>query len=93
MNGQVGVHADWEPFRNVSVVIQNNDSEEICRHYLGDLTKAGPYDRITITCNGFPHTITYEIEGNPCGPDTSLMKYIYDPDQELWVGTRVKCEV
>jgi len=85
MEGRVGVYADYEPFRNVAVVIKNNDSEEICRHYLGDLTKVGAYDRVTITCDGFPHTITYDIEGNPCDKNTNVEKYVYDPDQEDWI--------
>lgn len=92
MNPEVGVGGDWEPFRNVSVVIKSEGEKRICSHFLGDITKSGDYERLTITCDEFPHKITYEIEGDPCDPNTSVGMSVYDPQQELWVSDDISCD-
>lgn len=92
LNPRVSVTGNWEPFRNVSVVAKNEDAEVFCRHSIGDLTEGGRHEPLTVTCDGFPHTITYEIERDPCGPNTSVQKYVYDPEQELWVGMDIECD-
>jgi len=91
MNPEVGVGGDWEPFRNVSVVATNGDGEVLCRQSLGDLTEPGNHERVTLACSGFPHTITYEIEGDPCSQDTTVTKIVYDPEQEEWLPEDVEC--
>ena len=91
MTPEVGVVGDWEPFRNVSVVATNGDGEVLCRQSLGDLTEPGNHERVTLACSGFPHTITYEIEGDPCSQDTTVTKIVYDPEQEEWLPKDVEC--
>lgn len=91
MNAQVGVGADWEPFRNVSVVGKSEDGTVVCRTFLGDLTRAGDYEPVSFTCEAFPHTITYEIDRDPCGPDTTVQKMVYDDAQNDWVPEDIEC--
>ncbi|GAA3879120.1 hypothetical protein GCM10022627_35000 [Haloarcula argentinensis] len=88
----VGVVGDWEPFHHVSVLAKNKNGEVSCRKHIGDLTKSGDYEPVTFTCNEFPHTITYEIDRDPCSQGTSVSKYVYNPEQDLWQPEKVECE-
>ncbi|WEL22834.1 hypothetical protein HBNXHr_2804 [Halorhabdus sp. BNX81] len=91
MNAQVGVVADWEPFRNVSIIGKGENGTVICRKFLGDLTQSGDYDPVRFTCDKFPHTITYEIDRSPCSKDTTVRKMVYKEDQEDWSPEDVEC--
>jgi len=81
-----------DPFRNVSVVALDADGEILCQHSLRTLSISDEFDRVNFTCTGFPHTITYQIENNPCAQDTSIRKLVWNESEELWREERVSCD-
>lgn len=92
MSINVGFNGDWEPFRNVSVVVLDAQNNEICSYDIGTIDTPETGESVSFHCAEFPHTITYDITRDRCGPQTSVRNYVYDPEQELWVEQHVKCE-
>jgi len=88
---QISNQDDWKPFRNVSIIAKNEEGDIVCREYIGDLTKQSGYEPITFFCDTFPHTITSEIERDPCGQDTNVQKMVYDSTQDDWVPQDINC--
>jgi hypothetical protein len=91
MTPEVGVVGDWEPFRNVSVIVQNESGTVVCRKPIDDLTKSGEYDLVTFTCGEFPHTITYEFDRDPCQGNTTVHKRVYVEETDRWTEEFVEC--
>jgi len=79
------------PFQNVSLIGLNEDGTEICRTSIGDLTRLGEYDPVRLRCEKIPHSITYDIERDPCGQDTNVQKMVYDSAQDDWVPQDINC--
>lgn len=88
---RLGGQADNKPFRNVSVIVKNEAGEIRCRKPIGDVTEYGPSEPITFSCTEFPHTISYEIERDPCADDTSVKKMVYDSSEEDWIPSFIDC--
>lgn len=88
---EVTVEGDWEPFRNVSVIVKNDSGEVICQKPIGDLTRAGTYESVRFNCDAFPSVLTYEIDRDPCSQGTMVFKNVYDPEQDLWVEHATEC--
>lgn len=89
---EVGVGGDWEPFRNVDVVVQNEAGSPVCRHQLGELGTVGEYDPVQFSCHEFPYTISYEFDRGPCADQTSVLKRVYVPEQDWWSEELVTCD-
>jgi len=89
---RVELQGDVEPFRNVSVVIYDENGTEICRHPVGNFTEGGVYGPVNVTCHDFPHTISYDTEQNPCRPVINVNKRVYNSDTGMWVPKDIECD-
>ena len=88
---EVGVSGDWEPIRNVSVVIQNEQGAVVCRQNIGTIDSSGSQGETTISCDSFPHTITYEMDRDPCSGSILVGKMVYQNDSDRWAEQTVEC--
>lgn len=91
MSAHVSVVGEWESFRDVTVVGKAKDGTIVCRKELGDITQGGEQERVTFRCGGFPYTLTYEIAGDPCAPDTTITKMVYVPEENDWTPRGIEC--
>lgn len=89
---EIGTGGDWEPFRNVEIVVENMFGETVCREPIGDLTKSGEYDAEVFTCDSFPHTITYEFDRDLCDEKTGVQKLVYNETHDVWRGELILCD-
>ena len=88
---EVGVSGDWEPIRNVSVVIQNEQGAVVCRQNIGTTDSSGSQGETTIVCDSFPYTITYEMNRDPCSGSILVKKMVYQNDSDRWAEQTVEC--
>jgi hypothetical protein len=88
---EVGVSGDWEPIRNVSVVVQNEQGTVVCRRNIGTINTSGSLGETTMTCESFPHTITYEMDRDPCSESILVKKMVYQDDTDSWAPENVEC--
>lgn len=89
---EVGGRGDWEPFRNVSVLVKTETGNVTCRHAIGDLTEIGEHEPVTFTCDEFPHTITYEVDRELCNDEVGVSKRVYVDERDWWTEEFVSCE-
>jgi len=88
---EVGVSGDWEPIRNVSVVVQNEQGAVVCRQNIGTIDSSGSQGETTISCDSFPHTITYEMDRDPCSGSILVGKMVYQNDSDHWEEQTIEC--
>ncbi|QLH81748.1 hypothetical protein [Halosimplex pelagicum] len=90
----LGVTGDWESFKNVSAVGLDENGAVICRQVIGEIDAeyVGGGNSVTLTCEQFPHALTYEIERDPCSQGVIVNKMVYDEERDLWVEEPIECE-
>ena len=90
----LSVGGNWDSFKNVSAVGLDQDGTVICRQPIGevDLEYVNSDSSVTLTCDQLPHTITYEIDRNPCSPGVTVNKMVFDEERDLWVEEPIECE-
>jgi len=88
---EVGVSGDWEPIRNVSVVVQNEQETVVCRQNIGTIDSSGSQGETTISCDSLPHTITYEMDRDPCSGNILVGKMVYQNDSDHWEEQTIEC--
>lgn len=93
-NVGLGVTGDWTPFENVSAVALDERGNVVGRQHIGriDSDYVGSEKSVSIACDQFPQTITYEIERDPCSRDVTVYKMEYDADDDVWVEKAIECE-
>ncbi|QLH81750.1 hypothetical protein [Halosimplex pelagicum] len=91
---RLSVGGDWESFKNVSAVGLDKNGTVICRQHIGEIDAdyVGGDNPVTLTCDEFPHALTYEIERDPCSRGVTVNKMAYDEERDLWVEEPIECE-
>lgn len=80
------------PFRNVSIVGYSGSESIVCRHVIGDIQTPNNIDKQHFNCQGFPHTLRFNLEQDPCSEQFSIYKRVYDNATGAWRETSNKCE-
>lgn len=88
---------------DIMVVAFDENGDEVCRNYIGDLLKGERPDKTaTLVCDVFPAIITATAEESPCnGANIMILYWIGDADQVelsgetgviLWKSTYQECD-
>lgn len=87
-----GSSDEWNTFHDVRVVGYSESGELICEKPIGDISKNGGEQSVTVTCSDFPHLFTFDAEESPCDEDTTIMiseyKGIRDEVGHYWLADR-----
>jgi len=88
----IGVGGNWDPLRNVSLLAIDERGTEVCRKNIGYITNISNDTVVQMTCESFPHTISFELKRGPCAQNVSVQRLVWVPAEEDWSPEYIECD-